>query len=220
MTLRGNPNFRRLRAWAGTRPPASRGFRRWPPSWRTVTESLLPDGPGLVNSAKLLSGGGRGRGGMVHYAGRRCSCCLARASSFFDGPTRRADCCLAGSEAPKLAKAPTSHPTTTSEEKASPPPQALIIGRGGSPESSRGRGDRAISASKSAAGVKQRKYSRRYEPRRERARPTQTNLPTMLRERPEVVRLKYRPTSRAQPAKVLRRCNPKCHREARRRRAT
>ena len=48
----------------------------------------------------------------------------------------------------------------------------------------------------------------------------QTNLPTRLREPPAVLHLKHRATSRAQPAKVRRRCNPKCRREARRRRAT
>ena len=137
------------------------------------------------------------------------------------------------SEAPKLAKAPTSYPTT-SEEKASPPPEAPEANK--SDEDARRKAAEAEEAervrelSRQGSAAKQ-KHSRRYEPEpaqahprreqvRSRAYPTPTSPPTMLRERPEVVHPKYRPMSCAQPAKVLRRCNPKCHREARHRRAT
>ncbi len=67
------------------------------------------------------------------------------------------------SEAPKLAKAPTSHPTTTSEEKASPPPQA-----NGTDEAAREKDAESAEAEQSqtyngSAGAKKRKYSHRYE---------------------------------------------------------
>jgi esterase/lipase superfamily enzyme len=67
------------------------------------------------------------------------------------------------SEAPKLAKAPTSHPTT-SEEKASPPPQADQTD-----ESARQKDAESVETEQSqtyngSAGVKKRKYSRSYEP--------------------------------------------------------
>src|SRR6185437_6530015 len=137
------------------------------------------------------------------------------------------------SEAPKLAKAP---PRIRQRAKRRPVrrrklpklinPTRTLAGKQLRQRKPSGFGNsaaRKARPSKSIRAATNRSPAQAH-PRREqvrsRAYPTPTSPPTMLRERPEVVHPKYRPMSRAQPAKVLRRCNPKCHREARHRRAT
>ena len=121
------------------------GFRRWLLSWTTVTRSLLPDGSRPRKFIKLIAGRGPGgRGGMVSFAGHRLRP-LPRAAFIL---TVLLGCGLLASacgEAPKLAKAPTSLPTSTSEEKASPPPGGDQAGRACSADRIRVREDRAVS---------------------------------------------------------------------------
>ena len=190
----------------------------------------MPDGSGPRKFVKLFSGS-RGRGGMVPLAECRLRP-LPRTLSILAALLGAGLLASACSEAPKLAKAPTSHPTT-SEEKASPPPEAPEANKSdeGSPERAEAEESRAgsgISAarkarpSKSIRAATNRSRAQAH-PRREQVRSRARHQRTLLRCSGSGRRWFIRSTarmSRAQPAKVLRRCNPKCHREARHRRAT
>ena len=139
------------------------GFRRWLLSWTTVTRSLLPDGSGPRKFIKVIVGRGPGgRGGMVSIAGRRLRP-LPRAAFILTALLGCGLLASACSEAPKLAKAPTSQPTSTSEEKASPPPAANKPDGTAQPTESESAKTEQSRELNGAGTVKKRKYSRRYE---------------------------------------------------------
>jgi esterase/lipase superfamily enzyme len=102
---------------------------------------------------------------MVSFAERRLRS-LPRAAFILTALLGCGLLASACSEAPKLAKVPTSHPTTTSEEKASPPPEAPEAyksdedARRKAAEAEEAERVRELSRQESAA---KQKYSRRYE---------------------------------------------------------
>jgi esterase/lipase superfamily enzyme len=99
---------------------------------------------------------------MVSFAGHRLRP-LPRAAFILTALLGCGLLASACSEAPKLAKAPTSQPTSTSEEKASPLPGATKQVEPAQPTESESAKTEQSRELNGAGTVKKRKYSRRYE---------------------------------------------------------